>query len=42
MDAGEELSAITLSGPRAGRFGTPVAVLAARSSVLDALLLTLR
>jgi len=30
-----------LSGPRAGRFGTPIVVLAARAEVLDALVLTM-
>lgn len=41
MDSGVELSAVTLSGPRAGRFGTPLVVLAGRVEVVDALLLSL-
>ncbi len=41
MDAGQDLAAITLSGPRAGTFGTPIVVLAARADVLDALLLAM-
>ena len=42
LDSGQHLAAVTLSGPRAGRFGTPITVLAARTEVLDALLLTVQ